>query len=275
MALAATTMHRRLPPRFATALITFTLVLVVAAAVPTTVVLAVAFAGHTPWFDRQIEWCMHTIGDHEPVPTWLAALAAAWLPIGGVRVARVVRARRRLACRDHGPLVVADDPAPYAVTMPGRGGRIVVSTGLMDSLDEREAAVVLAHEAAHARFRHDRFVYLAGLVTAALPVLWFLTRRLRFSVERWADESAAETCGDRQFVAVTLGKVALIDTAPVAWAGFANLNVFGRVRLLLMPPASPPRAPGQLALAVALGLVGAATVQQLTHIPHLLHELCH
>jgi hypothetical protein len=77
----------------------------------------------------------------------------------------------------------------------------------IDLLDEDEQRIVLAHERAHAHYRHDRYLLAAEPAAAALPPLRALARRVNYSIERWADEAAAAICGDRRLVAITLGKV--------------------------------------------------------------------
>jgi len=205
--------------------------------------------------------------------------------VGAVRVAGVLREHRRLACSaghthththgEEGPVDIDGDPAPWAVTLPGSAGRIVLSAGLIAALDQREAGVVLAHERAHARFRHDRFILLGELAAGLLPPLRWLASRLRFSLERWADEVAADECGDRRFVALTIGKVALIAT-PVAYAtGFVGLGVVGRVQLMLSPPVVRVRRHGRVVITAGSVLVGAFAVYQWHHLGPVLSMFGH
>ncbi len=110
---------------------------------------------------------------------------------------RVLRMHRRVVCHEHAAIETVDGPDPYAVAIPGRGGRIVISTAMFDLLDTEERAVVVAHEQAHARFRHDRYLLVARTVGALLPGTGHLCNRLHFIIERWADESAATRHGDK------------------------------------------------------------------------------
>ena len=57
------------------------------------------------------------------------------------------------------------------------------------------------------------FALVAAVTAALLVPLHPLVNRLRFSVERWADEEAVRECGDRNLVARTLGRVALIGAS--------------------------------------------------------------
>lgn len=136
-----------------------------------------------------------------------------------------------------------------------------------------EQRIVVAHERAHARYRHDRYLLTAELAAAVLPPLRALARRVSYSIERWADEAAAATCGDRRLVAVTLGKVAL-QTNPPTVAGFSGLGVASRMGALLDPPIPNPHR-GQLrALWASLVVIGGFSVYQLHHLERLLTALC-
>lgn len=92
---------------------------------------------------------------------------------------------------------VLDDPArnAYAVSDGRRNGAVVVTTGLLDVVDRRELAGVVAHEIAHLRNRDSRLlivtvcavgavVALATLAMAATAALWrsLPALRRRFTV---------------------------------------------------------------------------------------------
>jgi hypothetical protein len=246
-----------------------------AAAVPTVVLLGLAFLTHAPVIGVHLAWCSHGLAHHEDVPLWLGGAAALWLPFATVRVGRVTRHHRRVRCCRAGPMVVTDDLEPYAVTMPGPGRRIVVSRGLLEQLDPREASVVVAHERAHARHRHDRYLLLGEVVVAVVPPLRWLADRLGFSVERWADETAAAECRDRRLVAHTLGKVALFRVSAPSGTGFARLGVLERIRMLLAPPPEVPPANRRWALRAAAALTGGAAAHQMIAVAPLVMMICH
>jgi hypothetical protein len=81
-------------------------------------------------------------------------------------------------------------------------------------------------------------------------------------------------CGDRGFVARTLGKVALRSAAPTAAMGFAGLGVPARVAALLSPPTTALRSSVHAALWSAVTLTGALALFQIHHIAVLLAALC-
>ncbi|MCX6521310.1 MAG: M56 family metallopeptidase [Actinobacteria bacterium] len=282
LALASTALHRRLPPRLASNHIAAVMVILVIAAVPTVVLVSLTYLAHVPFFGSTLQWCSHALGHHREVPVWLGVTCTVLLAAGTVRCVRVVSSYRRMSCSRPAPLAVADDDTPFAITLPGPGGRIVVSAGLIQALDPHETEVVIAHEQAHAALRHDRYLLLGALVTAFLPPLAWLSSRLTFSLERWADETAADRCGDRRLVAATLGKVALIDRTDrppmvgfAGAAGFAGLGVAARVRLLLRPPVPNPDEKWVVALAVTVGAAAAFAAFQVHHVEPLIHFLCH
>jgi hypothetical protein len=270
---AATSAHRRLPPPVAARFVTVALVLAVVATLPTTVLIAAAFLTHVPVIGVGFEWCAQAIGLHESVPAGIGVPAVALLLFGGWRSVRLLRAHRSLRCHHGHGVQLVESTTPYAVTLPGAAGRIVVSSGLWASLDERERHVVLAHEQAHARYRHDRYLLAGELAAAVLPPLRRLSRRLAFTIERWADEVAARRCGDRELVAVTLGKVALHGEARLV-PGFAGLGVPGRMAALMSPPRPRPPRAQVLALWSSLGVATVATAVQLHHLEALVMALC-
>lgn len=265
--------HRRLPVPVAARFMVAAVMLASAAVLPAAVLVALAFLTHVPVIGIGVEWCAQAMGLHGSVPPWLGLPTVAVLVVGCWRAGRLMRDRRALRC-DHGsPMYLVDSDDAFAATLPGAAGRIVVSTALWSALDDRERQVVLAHERAHARYRHDRFVLVAELVAALLPPLRWLSSRLTFTVERWADEVAARQCGDRELVALTLGKVALASST-AGPMNFAGVGVAGRMRELLEPPRRRPRRCQVLALWALLTAAGVATLIHWHHLEHLALVLC-
>lgn len=269
----ATSAHRRLPPRLATRFVTIALVLVMLASLPTALVVAIAFLAHGPLVGLGFSWCAEAFGMHGSVPAWLGIPIVALIAVGAVRTFRLLRQHHAFRLDESHPIHIADSHKPYAVTLPGRAGQIVISSALVDLLDDDERRIVVAHEEAHARYRHDRYLLTAELAAAALPPLRALARRVNYSIERWADETAATACGDRRLVAITLGKVALQSNPPTV-AGFAGLGVASRMGALLAPPVSSPRRSQLVALWVSLAVTASFSLYQLHHLERLLTALC-
>jgi beta-lactamase regulating signal transducer with metallopeptidase domain len=187
-----------------------------------------------------------------------------------VLVREVIAARevRRLGrrLRADSTVVFVDDVAPHAYAIGGRPPRIVVSRGLMRTLDKDERRAVLAHERAHLHRRHHVHLRVLRLASAVNPLLRGALRAGALAVERWADEDAAGNLGDRTLVARTLVRAALAGAGSPVPAGVlahgGNGDVGRRVAALL---AAPPRlrwsivaASATLALAAAASPVYAA-----------------
>jgi Zn-dependent protease with chaperone function len=270
---AVTSVHRALPPRLAARFVTVALLLVAFAALPTLVVMALAFLAHAPLVGLGFEWCARAVGLHGAVSAWFGVPAMAVLVWGTARTARLLRNQRRLRVGTLSPVFIASSDQPYAVTLPGRAGQIVMSTAMIELLDTRERAVVLAHEEAHARYRHDRYLLVAAIAAAALPPLRGIARRVNYSIERWADDAAAVVCGDRRLVACTLGKVAL-TSCPDGVSSFAGLGVAARMGALLEPPVPAPARRKLASLWAWVGVMGALSLYQLHHVEQLLTALC-
>lgn len=273
IAAVATTAHRRLPPQLATRFAAAALVVVTVAALPTLLVVALAFLAHAPVVGVGLEWCAEAVGLHTAVSPLVGAPALLVLVAGAVRTTRLVRRHRTLRCDGAHDVHVLHSHKPYAVTLPGKSGQIVISTALIDLLDESERCVVLAHERAHFRHRHDRYLLVAELAAAVLPPMRALSRRLTYSIERWADEVAARACGDRELVALTLGKVAVQTNAPLV-AGFAGLGVAARMQALLAPPVRRPPGVQVVTLWSMLAIGAAFATYQLHHLERLVLALC-
>ena len=273
VAALVTSAHRRLPPRLATRFVTIALVLVAVAALPTALVVAVAFLAHAPVVGVGFQWCAQALGLHSSIPAWIGFPVLGLLAAGVVRTIRLVRQHSALRFDEAHPIQITHSHKPYAVTLPGRAGQIVISTAMVELLDDDERRIVVAHEEAHARYRHDRYLLTAELAAAVLPPLRALARRVNYSIERWADEAAAAACGDRQLVAVTLGKVAL-QTHPPTVAGFAGLGVAARMGALLAPPIPDPHRSQLLVLGSSLAVTAGFSLYQLHHLERLLTALC-
>lgn len=255
--------HRRLHPSLgarALAVATAALALAVVAAVAT---VAVGFLSGLPWISEHLWWCRSFVRTHGEVPwEWgVAAVAAlAWMILVGGRAWR--RARRTLwgPWNPSGEILVVDHDRPDAYAVAGRPGHIVVSAGMHRLLEPAEREVLLAHERSHLRHRHQRYIAVASVATAAVPMLRSVARRLRLAVERWADEDAATEVGDRELVARTIIRAALAkahyDQRDVLALGV--VGVPARVSALLQPP--PPLPRGRLTVVVVLLCTAAAVV---------------
>ena len=265
--LVSALLHRRLRPAVAVPVLTISAAMSALAVVWSLSLLVVGYLGHVTWFAERLAWCRTLAHAHDAIPPAVGIAAMVALAASVLSVLRHERRRPRvdLAFSGDEELIVlgSDDPTAYAV--PGHPGHIVVSVGMIRALDESERRVLLAHERAHLRHRHHRYVRIADLVAAAIPLLHPISRRVRFATERWADEVAAEVVGDRALAARAIARAALATTsASVSPAlAIAALGVPGRVDALLDERGGDRRATSVLTVAslVVLVTVAASTVQ--------------
>lgn len=266
-----------LPPRLAVRALA--VVALITAGTAATVVAATA-AGFVLGPARQAEivrFCRIVPLHHEvrPAEGVVALLVAAFM---AARACRVV-SERRLATRGTAGrrLSIVDTPEPLAYAAPGRPGCVVVSTGLLSALEPRERQVVFAHERAHLRQGHHRYLLIGAVAAAVVPFLGPLVERLRLATERCADEEAALALGDdRKLVATAITKAAFTMTAfDGVVPAFNGGPIVARVDALIGSPPSRWQVGLGLSALVAgtLAAVGAGSVQ-LHHLWVVVDHIC-
>ncbi|QEV49232.1 M56 family peptidase [Streptomyces vinaceus] len=184
-----------------------------------------------------------------------------------------------------GDLLVVPGSDVDAFALPGyrgRGGRIVVTSGMMRALKAAEREVLFAHERAHLTGRHHLLSAVVDLSATVHPAVRRVKESLEYHLERWADEAAAASVGDRKVVAAAIARAALAGTAQQRRAGgghrgypllsVATGPVPQRVRALLGPEPVAPQGGAQR--AGALGLAAAVAVSALgaVALAYGLHE---
>ena len=209
--------------------------------------LAASAAARAPALAALGDYSQSVVHRADPTPAVTGAVAALVLTGAAVAVAVAFRHRARALAEsyrraarlhDDGTVVVVRGTAVEAYALPGWPGRIVVSGRLLEALDEPGRAALLAHERAHLAGRHHLFTTVAHLAAAANPVLLPLARTVDYTVERWADEHAAQVTGDRRLVAVTIGRVAMMAT-PARWPAATLGMVRERSRRVSLAWAGP------------------------------------
>ncbi|MER7812651.1 M56 family metallopeptidase [Streptomyces sp900116325] len=289
--LAVRPLTERCEPRLATWLLTTSSVILAAASTISLGLLAVTALIRIPLFAALGNWSAPAAQRDDPAELSIALIAG--LLLGGALIAgaRMLWRRARTlaaaaleaACmptRDD--LVIVNDHVPDAYALPGLPGRIVVSTGMLHTLDETEHDILLAHERAHLTAHHYVFVALAQLGAAANPLLRPLATAVTYTIERWADENAAAATGDRTRVARTVGKAALAAHHTPARPGTprAALGILGRSALATAGPV-PRRVAALLApplgrhpmLTAATGAILVAATWSTAEAAHDLHLL--
>ena len=294
-AAAARPLAARLEPRLATWLLTATTVALAAFSTAALALMAASALARSPILAALGDYSQPVLRRGDPVPALAGMAAALLLTAAAVAVAVVIRARARALAESYrraasmapgGRVVVVPGHSIEAYALPGSPGRIVVSGRLLDALNDRGRAALLAHEHAHLAGRHHLFTTVAHLAAAANPLLLPVARAVDYTVERWADERAAAITGDRRLVASTIGHVALLTTVPrparpraglaitgvrgrsvsLAWAG----PVPRRVAALLAPP--PRRQLALLAIVAILILTAGASAAEAARDLHALLE---
>ena len=266
--------HRRLHPRISAAVLTASVVWITTVAVLGIWLVAFRYLAHISWLAAQLQWCSVIVGAHNTVPSWLGVPAVAAMMMGVVRAVRFWRVQRTLRSSSvRGTSIVATDDV-FAFVVPGPDAATIVSTGLLRHLVPEEQDVVFAHERAHADHRHDRYLTIGRAAEAVLPIIRPLTRRLEFSLERWADDAAVVAVhGDRMLVARTIAKVALLPHRSLRpMLRFTGLGDAARADFLLHPPKRSRSLTVLAAISSVIGLTFA--VYQLHHFEALLTTLC-
>lgn len=243
-------------------------------------------------------------GDAVSVPVAIVAgalLAAAFTAacrVAWQRAAAIARAHRHASgLPGAGEVVVTEDSAADAYTVPGWPCRIVITQGMLRALSPGERSVLLAHERTHARYSHYLFTSVARLAAAANPLLRPVAAEVGYAIERWADERAAAETGDRALAARAIAHAALATSAapPGRDAAMTALGLITqdregrgegkhrkapvrragpvprRVAALLAPP--PAASPLLLAAAVVLVAVSGASALEAARNFHQLIEL--
>ncbi|SOE07034.1 M48 family metalloprotease [Streptomyces sp. Ag109_G2-15] len=264
LSVVAPVISGRVAPALAARVLTSAAVLTAAATTWTLVLLAAALLGDAPPVVREAREDGRRLVD--PVPEVIGVAAGVALAVVVWRVHRAVRAERstrralRRLCAGQPAdteLIVAASDVPQAFAIPGRPGRILVTSAMLGALAPDERRVLLAHERAHLAHRHGPLVTAATLAAAANPLLAPVRSAVVFLVERWADEQAATAVGDRRTTARALARAALTAgrAHPACTLNFTDRAVTRRIAAL---QTSPPPHLWPAALAVlALGALPA------------------
>lgn len=271
--LAAGRMQRHLSPAVAAVAFAAFAGLAAVAVVGAVIVLAAVFVVQMPWVSQNLEWCRALAASHS-LPAWLGVGLLAGVVAMAAGAARRWRQRPRLSPAAADELVVIPSDEPQAYAVPGRPGHIVVSSGMLRRLDDDERRVLLAHERAHLRRRHHRYVFVADVAASAVPILRPLRARVRFATERWADEDAAGVVGDRSVVARAICRAALVQHDGGRALALAELGVPARVDAMLDAESVSPRRMTSASVAAALLAVAFSSTWQLHHLTALVRHLC-
>ncbi|MFI0448858.1 M56 family metallopeptidase [Actinomadura sp. 6N118] len=203
-----------------------------------------------------LSWAMAIVG-------WLLALLAR-TTMQNARLRRKHRARVDLVAERsgrHQGVQVIDHPAAAAYCLPGVRARVVITSGLIRLLDERELVAVLDHERAHARGRHHLILLPFDVLATAVPRLPAVRLARQCAarlVEMLADDHARRRNGG-PVVALALLRLAAsrAESGPLPQGalGAADHAVVARVRRLTEPVTPVPAWQRVLTYLGAFGLV--------------------
>ncbi|MFD4511545.1 M48 family metalloprotease [Streptomyces sp. NPDC058457] len=228
---------------------------------------------------------LHTASDRYVLP--LAAVSVGGLAVCAwtlarsvLRQARAFRAARTEAGRGPaaGDLCVVDSPCADAYALPGRPHRIVVTTGMLRSLDGGEREALFAHERAHNAGGHHYFLAAAELAAHCHPALRGVRDVIRLAVERAADEAAASAVGDRRLTARAIARAALAGQGggverPAFVPGAASGPVPQRVQALLAAPRVRRRAGARVAVLLLVACAGLSCAASATGMIDFHHRV--
>ncbi|GAA2980017.1 M56 family metallopeptidase [Actinokineospora diospyrosa] len=231
----------RLRPDLAARVFAVSAVVAAAAAVVNLAAFALKALAELPVVATWGGWShQRVVADTAHVP-WVSWLSAGWLLAALALALRLwIRRRHELSAvrgdwAGDGDVVLVEDSRVDAFAVPGRPGRIVVTTGLRELLDDRQFRAVLAHERAHLDGGHHRLIWWARLAAVTTPLLRPVAKQVEYLVERAADEAAAAVIGDREQVGRAIGHAAL------AAAGSRTERPAGSLMALGAAPGIVPR----------------------------------
>jgi Zn-dependent protease with chaperone function len=179
-------------------------------------------------------------------------------------------AHRRTVCahaptryRDGQQLTVVDAADMTAYCVPGRHATVVLTTGVLETLPDRELDAVIAHERAHLRGRHDLVLSWVTVLARAfpfVPLLRAVPEEVARLIEWRADDCAGRGHGRRTVAqALTAMATGTPATAPRGALAATGPEVVERVERLLHSRPSSRRTCGPFLAAVALPVLALTT----------------
>jgi Zn-dependent protease with chaperone function len=157
-------------------------------------------------------------------------------------------------------VTVVDHAAPAAYCLPGRHGRVVVTTAALAALDEPGLAAVLAHERAHLFQRHHLLRATAEALAAAfpcVPALQAARAEIAHLTELAADDAAARGSGRLTVAAALLALAEATPVAPAPALTAGGTTAAARARRLIAGERPLSRSRVLLGLAAAVFVLAA------------------
>ena len=177
-------------------------------------------------------------------------------------------------------VTLIDHAAPSAYCLPGRHGRIVVTTAALTALDEHHLGAVLAHERAHLRQRHHLIRTTAEALSRAFPwVPAFTMAREQIGrlSELAADDAAARQSGRLTVAAALLAlaeATAATPATPAPALTAGGPTAATRAHRLITGAHPLGRTRVLLGLAATALVVSAPAVAAAASVPTAPHTAC-
>lgn len=157
---------------------------------------------------------------------------------------------------------VVNSRESLAFTVGLRRRRIVLSTGLLDLLDERELAAVIHHEAYHEEHADPLKVFFLSLLANVfwyLPVLKHIHSHYKVVREVLADRHAMEQTGGMADLGRALLKLLkqrqTASVTQAAHVSFADTAINYRIQRLLDPKKEAPFQVPTVSVCISLGVI--------------------
>ncbi|WP_078412007.1 M56 family metallopeptidase [Priestia abyssalis] len=132
-------------------------------------------------------------------------------------------------------------PAPIAVTMGFLNPKIILSTGLLNLLDENELEAVVYHELHHKIHRDPLKIFLLSLFASIMwyiPILKWFHKKYKIVREVLADHYAIDKLGSSRDLGSALLKMLKTGrqaNLPFSYVSFADTSVNYRIKYILDP----------------------------------------
>lgn len=171
----------------------------------------------------------------------------------------------------HRVIVFRDDRA-LALTVGLIAPRIMVSTGLIETLEDEELEAVLLHEQSHLRNRDPLYLLLARALTTAffyVPVVKALAQRHQAAIELAADEYVITRQGGSFNLSSAIIKLLLLRPSTAVatpFMGVADLRLSYLLKREVNLPGISRRSALQSAAAVLVIMIPVAAIYGLAEV---------
>ncbi|MGG0658281.1 M56 family metallopeptidase [Rummeliibacillus pycnus] len=138
-------------------------------------------------------------------------------------------------------IMVISYPVPLAITMGFISPKIIISTGLMNLLNDDELDAVIYHEMYHKKNNDPLKIFLLSLCASSMsyiPILKWFNQKYRIIQEVLADNLAIEKQATSMHIGSALLKMlkaGKLDSMPFIYASFADTSVNYRIEYMLNP----------------------------------------